>query len=101
MEKKQRKLLLELRSRLVGEMHVQPFTIYNDVTIEELLRRKPRTLEDLSEVKGFPKTGKRIKGFGELVVAIFNNTDSISEIEVNVNGKDAGVSCKLKQLASF
>ena len=30
MRRKQRELLLELRSKLVGQLHTQPFTIYND-----------------------------------------------------------------------
>ncbi len=67
----QRQLLEELRSQLVGDLHTQPFTIYTDETIEDLLKAQPTSLEELSKVKGFPRDGKRIKQFGASIVAIF------------------------------
>ncbi len=60
----QKQALINLRAQLVGTMHVQPFTIYQDATIEALLAAKPKTLEALSKVKGFPAKGKRVQGFG-------------------------------------
>lgn len=98
---KQRELLIDLRSQLVGKMHVQPFTIYNDKTIEDLLEAQPKTIEDLSKVKGFPASGKRLKGFGEAVIAIFNSTDSIDSIDVSGNNEKLEVSTKLKRMSAF
>lgn len=82
MKERQRELLLKLRSVLVGEMHVQPYIIYPDETIDLLLEAQPKTLDDLSKVKGFPETGKRFKGFGEQVIAIFNDANAIDEFEI-------------------
>lgn len=84
----QRQALVNLRAQLVGSMHVQPFTIYQDATIEALLKAKPKTLEALSKVKGFPAKGKRVQGFGEAVVAIFNEAASSVTTRVElVSGK--------------
>ena len=101
MKEKQRQLLHELRSKLVGCMHVQPFTIYNDETIEHLIDAQPKTLGELEEVKGFPKGGKRITGFGEAVIAIFTNCDKIEAIEVSGDSDSANVGVQLKRMNAF
>lgn len=79
MRSKQKELLEKLRSMLVGQLHVQPYIVYDDATIERLLDMQPKTLEDLAKIKGFPEKGKRFKGFGTQVIAIFNDTDSIDD----------------------
>lgn len=84
----QRQALINLRAQLVGTMHVQPFTIYQDTTIEALLAAKPKTLEELAKVKGFPAKGKRMQGFGEAVVAIFDESASSVTTKIGfANGK--------------
>lgn len=80
-KEKQRGLLLALRSELVGKLHTQPFTIYNDKTIEYLIEAQPQSLEELKEVNGFPEHGKRFKGFGESIIQIFNETVCVEEIK--------------------
>ena len=97
---KEKELLIELRSKLVGAMHVQPFTIYNDATIEALVQARPKTIAELEKVKGFPKGGKRITGFGEAVIAIFNDKP-IQSFEVSVTGDGACVETKLKKMEAF
>lgn len=101
MRQKQKQMLLELRSQLVGKMHVQPFTIYNDVTIEALLDTQPKSLEELTKVKGFPKDGKRIKGFGETIVQIFVDCKSIKSIEVGTEGTELTVGATLNPISAF
>lgn len=96
---RERDLLLELRSKLVGSMHVQPFTIYNDATIEELLRARPKSIDELSRVKGFPKDGKRISGFGDAIIAIFSGKQ-IQSFEVS-NDNGFSVETKLKKMEAF
>lgn len=100
MEGKQRRLLQQLRSKLVSKMHVQPFTIYSDAVIECLIQKKPTTLEELEQVKGFPKNGKRINGFGELVISIFNDVESIQSVDVVTEGKNVQVR-SVKPLSAF
>lgn len=83
MRSEQKRLLEELRSALVGELHTQPFTIYNDNVIEELLKVQPKTLEELATVKGFPTNGKRIKCFGKAVIKIFNQEPKTEKAPVS------------------
>ncbi len=70
--KSQEEQLLQLRSQLVGVLHTQPASVYPDETIEALLDAQPKSIGELTKVKGFPAGGKRVKTFGELVVGIFN-----------------------------
>lgn len=74
----QKQALIDLRGKLCGALHRQPFTIYRDETIDDLVKAQPKTLEELSKVKGFPKDGKRIKGFGETIIAIFNSSEKVT-----------------------
>ena len=98
---KQRELLIELRSALVGSNHTLPFTIYNDDTIEDLLKAQPKSLDELVKVKGFPKNGKRVKGFGESIVEIFKGTNNIEGFNIKINKDKLEVSTKIKKSSVF
>lgn len=93
---KQRQLLLDLRSKLVGKLHVQPYIVYDDATIELLLKEQPKTLDALKQIKGFPEKGKRFKGFGVSICAIFNDTDNLSGIDVDQTGRITAVPKKIE-----
>lgn len=97
----QRKLLEDLRSKLIGEHHTLPFTIYSDETIELLLQKQPKTLEELVQIKGFPKNGKRVKGFGEYVVRIFNDPEAIENATVTNTDDGLTVNVQFKNLNYF
>ena len=77
-----RKMLVDLRSEIISAFHTLPYTVYTDETLELLLVAKPKTIEELAEIKGFPAEGKRIKGFGEAIVAIFDDSKEIKSITV-------------------
>lgn len=98
-DKEYRDLLLNLRSKLVGAMHVQPFTIYTDNTVEDLIKAKPKTIEDLEKVKGFPPKGKRVSGFGESVIAIFNG--NVKDTTVTSENGKISVGVELKKIEAF
>lgn len=103
MIEKQRQLLIELRSQLIGEKNTLPYCIYTDETIEQLLKAQPKTISELVKVKGFPAQGKRVKGFGEAVVAIFADTEKIENFSL-IKGKNAGefeVGTKLRRVSAF
>lgn len=101
MREKQRQMLLDLRSQLVGKLHTQPFTIYNDATIEALLDAQPKTIKELSRVKGFPENGKRVKGFGETVIKIFTDCASIDSFEISGEGEELSVGAVLTPMTAF
>lgn len=90
----QRELLISLRSALVGSGHTLPFTIYTDETIEDLLTAQPKTIEQLSAVKGFPKDGKRVKGFGEHIIRIFTEPERIASVTISTNPGANGLEVK-------
>lgn len=94
-----REMLIKLRSQLVGAMHVQPFTIYTDATIEDLIKAKPKSLADLEKVKGFPPKGKRVAGFGESIIAIFKGNVKATNVSAK-NGK-ISVGVELKKIEAF
>lgn len=98
---KQRKLLVELRRKLVGKRHTLPYTIYRDEDIDSLIKAQPHTIEELEEVKGFPKGGLRIKGFGTAILEVFNNTNKVVGVDFNVNGGVPEVTIKLKKMQIF
>lgn len=95
LRERQKQLLLELRSKLVGTMHVQPYIVYDDDTIELLLKKQPKTLDELKQIKGFPEKGKRFKGFGLSVCAIFNDKD-LKEIDVDQSGSITAIPRKIE-----
>ena len=97
----QKQALINLRAQLVGTMHVQPFTIYQDATIEALLAAKPKTLEALSKVKGFPAKGKRVQGFGEAAVAIFNERASNVKTKIDFTGGQPKVEFTMQEMSIF
>lgn len=98
---KQVDLLVQLRRKLTGKMHVQPFTIYNNEVIKDLVKAQPHTLEELSKVKGFPKEGKRIRGFGASVLDIFNRIDEIKEVVVEGDGDELSVKTEIIRSTAF
>lgn len=97
----QRALLLSLRSKLVGQKHTLPYTIYKDEEIEALLAKQPHSIEELSKIKGFPDGGKRLKGFGEAIVQIFNNTTRVEEINLEFNNGEPEIITVLKKMELF
>ena len=97
---KQRELLKLLRSRLTGSEHTLPFTIFKDSEIESLLKAQPKTIEQLSKVKGFPAGGKRVKGYGDAIIAIFKGAD-ITDFGLKGTGEDVKVTTTIKKSAVF
>lgn len=93
--------LIQLREQLIGELHTLPYTIYNDDTIENLLNVRPQSIEELIKVKGFPEKGKRVKGFGEAVVQIFVELDSIEKIKVEEKDGEFEVITELSTMSLF
>lgn len=103
MREKQRALLIELRSKLIGKNNTLPYCIYTDDTIEDLLNAQPKSVAELTKVKGFPATGKRVRGFGEAVVAVFTNTEKLQgfDIKAGKNADEIEVGTRLRRITAF
>lgn len=64
--------LLKLRSDVAKENHGATYLVFNDKELEELLLKQPKSIEELSKIKGFPKNGKRVQCYGSRLVSIFS-----------------------------
>lgn len=101
LREKQRQALIELREKLVGELHTLPYTIYTDENIEDLLQAQPKSIGELTNVKGFPEAGKRVVGFGEAIVLIFTQTESIEGFELTSKEDGIRLDVNLKKMTVF
>lgn len=63
--------LRELRRKLASERGVPPYLIFNDRTLAEMSAKKPRTIEELLEVKGVGD--KKAADLGETFLAEIGN----------------------------
>ena len=67
--------LLALRSKLAYATKNSHSWSFGDSEMDLLLKHRPRTLEDLGKLKGFPRTGKRVASYGQSIVDIFNGIE--------------------------
>lgn len=98
---KQRKLLKDLRSKLVGANKTLPYTIYRDKDIEALLKAQPKTLEDLGKIKGFPFDGIRHKNYGESILKVFTDPDSIATFELDTSKPEPVIKTVARKVYAF
>ena len=78
-------LLRKLRGHLAYAKKCEPYKIFRDVELNLLLGNKPKTIEELSELKGFPRDGKRVTCWGESIIKIFNKPEDIKDFEVTLD----------------
>ncbi|GAA0101698.1 hypothetical protein UT300012_24130 [Paraclostridium bifermentans] len=97
-----KELLCKLRGHLAFKKQVKPYVIFKDVELERLLEVQPTTLEELATIKGFPRDGKRVTGFGKSIIDIFTRTDKIEDFSVKLDKDGDPVSeTKLKRMSLF
>lgn len=82
-DNREEELLKKLRGRLAYTSGVEPYVIFNDQQFLEVLRVRPQTVEELSNIKGFPIEGKRIERWGQAIVDIFTKKDKIADFEIS------------------
>lgn len=85
----EREMLLELRKAIAKKSGQATYLVYNDVELEMLLKERPKTLEELTALKGFPKTGKRVAAYGNALVRIFNLQPSTPTVGIAGVGKSS------------
>ena len=98
----EKELLLKLRGRLAYVKQLPPYMIFQDKQLEDLLKFKPKTLEELSAIKGFPKDGTRVNNWGDSIIAIFKHPQEVTDfnIQMNKDGEEVKV-VPVIQKASF
>jgi ATP-dependent DNA helicase RecQ len=60
--------LRNLRLNIAKAKGIPPFLIYNDATIKVLIENKPKTLEELANIKSFSKS--KITKYGALILEV-------------------------------
>lgn len=91
----ERELLQKLRGHLAYKANMEPFKVFRDQELELLLKKRPKTLEELAEIKGFPKDGARVTKYGKAIIDIFNRSEQIDDFNVR---EDGTVITKLKRM---
>ena len=92
--------LLALRSSIAYEMKTNHSWSFSDEELCRLVKEKPRSIEDLGKIKGFPLEGKRVKSYGRNIIDIFNGK-SIEKFNANFDGTDLHVETVMKPLGNF
>lgn len=82
----ERELLQKLRGHLAYKANMEPFKVFRDTELELLLKIKPKTIKELSTIKGFPENGARVTKYGGAIVDIFNRAAIIDDFEILDDG---------------
>lgn len=94
--------LQKLRGSIAFSKQCEPFKVFRNTELDLLLKVKPTTIEGLSTIKGFPPTGNRVLKWGEAIIKIFQNVDSIEDFKTEGKpGEDPTVKVILKKSNAF
>lgn len=63
--------LKNLRNHLALKHNIAPYSIFKDDEMERLLKVKPKTIDELCKIKGFPRNGVRVTKWGNQIVNVF------------------------------
>lgn len=94
-----RERLKNLRSKLTKRAGKGLYGVFPDNLLEELVRCKPKTIQELSKIKGFPAEGKRVIGYGEAIIACINK--DINDVQVVEKNGDLECIVYFKESNSF
>lgn len=96
---KEKEMLLKLRSEVAKKSGQSTYLVPNDKEIEMLLKVRPKTIAELTALKGFPAKGKRVAAYGNALIDIF--TKKVSKIEINGQGEDMKAHAGLESTSIF
>ena len=96
---REKEMLLKLRSEVAKKSGQSTYWVPNDNEIEMLLKVRPKTIEELTSLKGFPVKGKRVAAYGNAIIDIF--TKKVSKIEINGQGEDIKARAGLESTSIF
>lgn len=95
-------LLRKLRGHMAYKKNVEPYRIFRDVELNMLLQVKPKTINELTSIKGFPKDGARVACCGQSILDIFNRPKEIEDFKVDMDDKgNLSVNTELIRLSVF
>lgn len=73
----EREQLLDLRKSIAKREGQATYLVFNDAELEVLLDKRPKSIDELSSIKGFPKDGKRVAVYGRELVGIFKGRGGV------------------------
>jgi len=76
----ERENLIKLRGSLAYKSQCQPYIIFPDSAIPELLKVRPKSVSILSGMKGFPANGDRVTKWGKAICDFFAGKVDISRM---------------------
>ncbi len=97
----EKELLEKLRGHLAYSKQCAPYLIFRDEELKLLLQHRPQNLEELSKLKGFPKDGKRVAGWGSSIVDIFTRAEKIADFKVKLVDGEPVSHTELKRMTAF
>lgn len=99
---KEEVLLRKLRGHMAYKKQVEPYRIFRDIELVELLEQRPTTMEELVAIKGFPREGARVACCGQAIIDIFTRTEEVEDFDVEVDNRGfLSVDTVLKPLDVF
>lgn len=57
-----------------------PYKVFSNAMLESILKEKPKSLNALKNIKGFPEGGIRIQKYGEDIIKIFRNEYEVGNL---------------------
>ena len=95
-------LLKKLRGHLAYKKQVKPYVIFRDKELFSLIMCRPKTLDELAFIPGFPRDGSRLNKWGDAIIAIFNRGSEIEDFKISSdeNGEDK-IELVLKKMEMF
>ena len=82
--------LLALRSKLAYATKNSHSWSFGDSEMELLLKNRPKTIEDLGKLKGFPRNGKRVASYGQSIIDVFNGVN-VKDFDVKFENENLTV----------
>lgn len=57
-----------------------PYTVFSDQALDLLLKYKPKNMESLTAIKGFPAGGSRVEKYGKDIIEFFKNGCKVEDM---------------------
>lgn len=70
--------LKNLRNHIALKNNIAPYSVFKDEEMQNLLQVKPKTIDELCKIKGFPRKGVRVTKWGSQIIDIFRQHSSPS-----------------------
>lgn len=78
MDERVKQALVDYRKKVSASGSIKGYRVLSDADIDLIATKRPKTIKDLTTLKGFPKGGAKVTKYGEDIVAIVMKPEAIS-----------------------